>query len=137
MISNYKRVSCSAVILFGLLASSYQALAQPTLLEKIQEAQNRLEGLELTRQITTVQEAVPIARRSKGPGRTPTVRYAKHRALTRDVAVVGLNFKTWELKDFTFRETVLLERKKNAVVKDRKSTRLNSSHHSISYAVFC
>src|SRR5574337_1170048 len=117
MISNYKRVSCSAVILFGLLASSYQALAQPTLLEKIQEAQNRLEGLELTRQITTVQEAVPIARRSKGPGRTPTVRYAKHRALTRDVAVVGLNFKTWELKNFTFRETVLLERKKNTVVK--------------------
>lgn len=106
-----------SVILFGLLASSYQASAQPLLLEKIKEAQNRLEGLELNHQITTVQEGVPVARRSKGRGRKPGVRHVKHQGLKRDVAVVGLNLKTGELKDFTFTETVLLERKKRPSVK--------------------
>lgn len=110
-------LTCVVVILFGLLASSYQALAQPLLLEKIKEAQNQLEGLELNHQITIVQEVVPVARRSKGRGRKPAVRYVKHQGLKRDVAVVGLNLKTGELKDFTFTETVLLERKKRPSVK--------------------
>jgi hypothetical protein len=110
-------LTCVAVILFGLLATSHQALAQPLLLEKIQANQNRLEGLELTHQITTVQEAIPVGGPSKERGRKPAIRYVKHRALTRDIAIVGLNFKTWELKDFTFRETVLLERKKRPDVK--------------------
>ncbi|MDE2322964.1 MAG: hypothetical protein KGL31_13805 [candidate division NC10 bacterium] len=105
------------MILFILLASSYQALAQPPLLEKIKEAQNRLEGLELTHQITTVQEAIPVARPSKRRGRRRAARYVKHPALMRDVALVGLNSKTGELKDFIFKETVLLERKNHPYVK--------------------
>ncbi len=104
-------LACVAVILFGLFASSYQASAQPLLLEKIKEAQNRLEGLELNHQITTVREVVPVATRSKGRGRKPAVRHARHQGLKRDVAVVGLNLKTGELRDFTFQETVLLDRK--------------------------
>jgi hypothetical protein len=103
---------CAVVILFGLLSSSYQALAQPLLLEKIKEAQNRLEGLELRHQITTVLEAIPVAGWSKGSGRKRAVRYVKHQALVRDVAVAGLSLKTGELKDVTFQETVLLEPKK-------------------------
>src|SRR5574337_117761 len=110
-------IASAAVILFGLLTSSYQALAQSPLLEKIEEAQNRVEGLELTHQITMVQEAIPVARPSKGRRRKPVIRYVKHRALMRDVALVGLNSKTGELKDFTFTETVLLERKNHPHVK--------------------
>jgi hypothetical protein len=108
--------TCVGVILFGLLAASHQALARPLLLEKIQASQNRLEGLKLSRHITTVQEAIPVGRQSKKRGRTPAIRYVKHLALTRDVAIVGLNFKTGELKHFTFQETVLLERKKRPSV---------------------
>ncbi|KAB2960801.1 MAG: lytic transglycosylase domain-containing protein [Candidatus Methylomirabilis oxygeniifera] len=110
-------LACVAVILFGLLANSYQALAQPLLLEKIKEARNRLEGLELNHQFTMVQGVVPVAGRSKGRGRKAAVRHVKHQGLKRDVAVVGLNSKTGELKDFTFTETVLLERKKRPSVK--------------------
>lgn len=117
MISSYIRVACVTVILLRLLPTSHQALAQPALLEKIKEAQNRLDGSELNHQITTIQEAVPVATRSKGRGRKPAFRYVKHRALMRDVAVVGLNLKTGELKDFIFQETVLLEPKKRVQVK--------------------
>lgn len=101
-----------AVILFELLAGSHQAWGEFQLLEKIKEAHNRLEGLELDHQITMVREAIPVVRRSKQRGRTPAVRYRSHRALIRDVAVVGLNSKTGELKDFRFQETVLLDHKK-------------------------
>ena len=110
-------IACAAAILFGLLASSHEASAQPLLLEKIKEAQNRVDGLELNHRITTIREAVPVARQLKGPGRKSAVRYVKHRALIRDVAVVGLNSKTGELKVFTFQETVLRERKKHSRVK--------------------
>src|SRR2546430_7800570 len=37
----------------------------------------------------------------------------------------------------TFYETVLRDFKPKTGIKDRKSTRLNSSHSQISYAVFC
>lgn len=88
-------------VLFGLLISSYQASAQPPLVfEKIKEAQKRLDGLELKHQIITVREAVRKNR---------AVRYVRQKALMREVAVVGLNSKTGELKDFTFQETVLLD----------------------------
>src|SRR5437870_7223053 len=36
-----------------------------------------------------------------------------------------------------FRRASILSGKKQAVARDRKSTRLNSSHVAISYAVFC
>ncbi|MDE2180872.1 MAG: hypothetical protein KGJ40_08505 [candidate division NC10 bacterium] len=110
-------ITCVVVILSAFLPTGHQASAQPTLLEKIQAARNRLDGLELNHQIIIIREAVPVARRSKEQGRKSAVRYVKHRALIRDVAVVGLNLKTWELKDFTFQETVLLERKNHSHVK--------------------
>src|SRR5574337_1246725 len=111
------RIVGAAILLFGILAPDYQVSAQPTLFEKIKEAQSRLEGLELNHQVTTIREAVPVVKRSKGQGRKPAFRYVKLQALTRDVAVTGLNFKTGEVKDFIFQETVLLERKKRPPVK--------------------
>ncbi|MDD5558776.1 hypothetical protein [Candidatus Methylomirabilis sp.] len=96
-------------VLFGLLISSYQASAQPPpVFEKIKEAQNRLDGLELKHQIITVREAVRKNR---------AVRYVRQKALMREVAVVGLNSKTGELKDFTFQETVLLDSKNRPHIK--------------------
>lgn len=96
-------------VLFGLLISSYQASAQPPLVfEKIKEAQKRLDGLELKHQIITVREAVRKKR---------AVRYVRQKALMREVAVVGLNSKTGELKDFTFQETVLLDRNNRPHIK--------------------
>ncbi len=97
-----------SVVLFGLLISSYQVSAQPPVFEKIKEAQNRLEGLELKHQITTIREAIQTKR---------AVRYVRQKALMREVAVVGLNSKTGELKDFTFQETVLLDSKHRPHVK--------------------
>ena len=101
-------IACISAVLFGLLISSDQASAQPPVFEKIKEAQNRLDGLELKHQITTVREAVQTKR---------AVRYVRQKALMREVAVVGLNSKTGELKDFTFQETVLLDRKNRPHVK--------------------
>src|SRR5574337_918149 len=40
-------------------------------------------------------------------------------------------------KNTAVKEAVVLFAKKEGGLEDRKSTRLNSSHHSISYAVFC
>ena len=97
-----------SVVLFWLLISSYQVSAQPPVFEKIKEAQHRLDGLELKHQITTVREAVQTKR---------AVHYVRQKALMREVAVVGLNSKTGELKDFTFQETVLLDRKHRPHVK--------------------
>src|SRR5574337_1365081 len=37
----------------------------------------------------------------------------------------------------TFDETIRRDHVKRLMAEDRKSTRLNSSHHSSSYAVFC
>src|SRR5690242_21092121 len=49
--------------------------------------------------------------------------------------IIGAGMQQWiECKEGTFREVVSLLRPGNG---DRKSTRLNSSHMSISYAVFC
>lgn len=106
------------VVLFTIATSEYQASAQPPIFEKIKEAQNRLEGLELRHQITTIKEAIPVPKGSKekDQGRS-LVRYVRQKALMREVAVVGLNSKTGELKDFTFQETVPLERKKHPHVK--------------------
>src|SRR5688572_31368979 len=39
--------------------------------------------------------------------------------------------------EFGIAESALMERAGAAVAEDRKSTRLNSSHSQISYAVFC
>ncbi|VUZ85942.1 hypothetical protein MELA_02336 [Candidatus Methylomirabilis lanthanidiphila] len=111
------RIVGAAVLLLGILTPSYDVSAQPIILEKIKEAQNRLDGLELNHHVTTIQQAVPVARRSKGQGRKPAFRYVKLQALTRDVAVTGLNLKTGESKDFIFEETVLLEPKKRPHVK--------------------
>src|SRR5574337_1874609 len=87
------RIVGAAMLLFGIFAPSYQVSAQPTLLEKIKEAQGRLEGVGLNHQVTTIREAAPVMGRSRGRGRKPTVRYVKLQALTRDVAVTGLNLK--------------------------------------------
>src|SRR5574337_1234782 len=111
------RMAGAAVILIGWLASTCPASAQLTLLDKIKEAQNRLDGIELTHRLTTVREAIPIVRPSKRQGGKPAFRYVKLQALNRDVAVTGLNLKTGELKDLIFQETVLLEPKKRPQVK--------------------
>ncbi|MDE2181196.1 MAG: hypothetical protein KGJ40_10170, partial [candidate division NC10 bacterium] len=104
--------------LFVMVTSGYQASAQPPVFKKIKEAQNRVDGLGLKHQITTLQEAVLVPERSKEKARKKSlVRYVRQKALMRDVAVVGLNLKTGELKDFTFQETVLLERKNHSHVK--------------------
>lgn len=103
-------VACVSFVLLGMLTGGYPASAESLPLEKIKETQNKLEGRELTHQITTLREAVAVGRRSH-------VRYVRHKALRREVAVVGLNLKTGELKDFTFEETVLLDRKKNSGVR--------------------
>src|SRR5437764_10514042 len=42
-----------------------------------------------------------------------------------------------KLKEFTIGEPSYLSRFSSAPARDRKSTRLNSSHRCISYAVFC
>lgn len=111
------RIAGIVVFLFGMLAPGFQASAQPALIEKIKEARNRLEELELNHQVTTVREAAPVVRRSKGRRRKPALRYVTLQALTRDVAVTGLNLKTGESRDFIFQETVLLERNKRPQVK--------------------
>src|SRR5699024_11699738 len=41
------------------------------------------------------------------------------------------------LMDFRYKKHFKAKRGENGLSKDRKSTRLNSSHVSISYAVFC
>ena len=105
-------LACAAVILFGLLVGAQPASAQLTLLDKITEARNRMDGRELLHQLTTVRKAVPMAATSNGQGGKPAVRYVTHRALNRDVAVTGLNLKTGEFKDLIFQETVVLEPKK-------------------------
>lgn len=111
------RVAAVLLLLVGILSSRYDVSAQPLLFEKIKEAQNKLEGFELTHQITTVREAIPVARGGRRKGRQSAVRSMRHKALVRDVAVVGLNVNTGELKDFTFEETVMLDRKKHPHVK--------------------
>src|SRR5437879_7995564 len=55
---------------------------------------------------------------------------------------VGLGtFRPVEVEDLTKHkmdsEQFIIEQKQADIVKDRKSTRLNSSHRCISYAVFC
>lgn len=105
-------VVCMVIVLIGLLAPGDHAAAEPMLLEKIREARNRVDGLELTHQLTTVQEVVPATRRPKRSGRQPAVRYAGYQMLRRDVALVGLNLNTGELRDFIFEETVPLDHKK-------------------------
>ncbi len=67
-----------SVVLLGLLISSYQVSVQPPVFEKIKEVQQRLDGLELKHQITTVREAVQTKR---------AVRYVRQKALMREVAV--------------------------------------------------
>src|SRR5207249_10065354 len=49
--------------------------------------------------------------------------------------VVGLSVMTFQRE--TARKIIALVRKLRPSARDRKSTRLNSSHVSISYAVFC
>lgn len=111
-------IASVSVILFGLLISGSQVSAQPPIFEKIKEAQNRLDGLKLKHQLTTLREAVSVPKRSKGKGQKQSlIRYVHQKALMREVAVVGLNSKTGELKDFTFQETVLLDRKNRPHVK--------------------
>lgn len=92
--------------LFAIVLNVYRASAQPPVFEKIREARSRLEGLELKRRLITMKEMSPA------PGRS-SIRYRMRKALMREVAVVGLNNKTGELKDFIFQETVPLERKKH------------------------
>src|SRR3712207_7882166 len=50
--------------------------------------------------------------------------------------VVVVNFQVAAALDFEIEEAVAREQIKH-VIEDRKSTRLNSSHANISYAVFC
>src|SRR3712207_8872483 len=53
------------------------------------------------------------------------------------VAVVILAGASMLLIANTIRLSIFARRKEIEVMKDRKSTRLNSSHANISYAVFC
>src|SRR5699024_7099438 len=50
---------------------------------------------------------------------------------------VAEKYGVWKLKKNFGREYMGIERSTFIINKDRKSTRLNSSHVSISYAVFC
>src|SRR5690606_41709505 len=56
--------------------------------------------------------------------------FPERQLLTRDGATVKLGGRAFELLH-------LLVERSNELVSDRKSTRLNSSHVKISYAVFC
>src|SRR5438876_5416737 len=61
------------------------------------------------------------------------VRRTQHLAPAAGVAALG----TPELIQEIVREALVLDAAGDRAAEDRKSTRLNSSHPSISYAVFC
>src|SRR5574337_158886 len=46
-------------------------------------------------------------------------------------------WREWRVKDGRLHGKSMIARLEGVSDRDRKSTRLNSSHHSISYAVFC
>src|SRR2546427_7222378 len=55
----------------------------------------------------------------------------------RDVVVVGIDQRSRKAGRAGEGDTVLQSGRGNDILQDRKSTRLNSSHSQISYAVFC
>src|SRR5690349_22130112 len=62
---------------------------------------------------------------------------ASDRRLTGKVELEPAAFSFSEFPEFTFFDPMLDEKKTRSEQTDRKSTRLNSSHVEISYAVFC
>src|SRR5690348_17545782 len=89
-------------------------------------------------------EWVPTAPYLALPSLTAVLREAGHHVIQRDVNIEMYDhfFTTEFLVWIRARQTMQLrslqmKEKRGELTEDRKSTRLNSSHPSISYAVFC
>src|SRR3989454_5344479 len=76
--------------------------------------------------------------RRNGPGLTPSIRWiAGIHCLEEPRSESTENTRSGLAAIIAVRVKVMGWPERNAVIKDRKSTRLNSSHLVISYAVFC
>src|SRR3712207_7289938 len=80
----------------------------------------------------SLHDALPISRRAeRGPGGGPDLRRGGHGGRP------GVNPLDRQVRDIHTAAAQIMVRSGTYEAGDRKSTRLNSSHANISYAVFC